>query len=162
MSLLKRIGDTNTPANTTRLTQPESGAAGPQRPPVASNASPVPQRIEPALRGTRTLTPPPEPPAGGQQGVRGADHPRAEEIRKKVQERLLETVDPRAGSSNPSNIRRQIEEILSAVLDGEGIVISRSERMRLLDVILHDITGLGPLEALLAETDVSEIMVNGP
>jgi pilus assembly protein CpaF len=162
MSLLKRIGDTNAPASTTRLTQPEPGAAGSQRPPVAGNASPVTQRIEPALRGTRTLTPPPEATAGGGLAARAPDHPRAEEIRKKVQDRLLETVDPRAGSSNPSNIRRQIEEILSTVLDGEGIVISRSERMRLLDVILHDITGLGPLEDLLAETDVSEIMVNGP
>ena len=90
------------------------------------------------------------------------DQARTALLRQKVQERLIDTIDPRADTNNHSMIQRQVEEILSSVLDGEGMVLGRSERTRLLEVILHDITGLGPLEDLLAEADVSEIMVNGP
>lgn len=90
------------------------------------------------------------------------DQNRTALLRQKVQERLIDTIDPRADTNNHGMIQRQIDEILSSVLDGEGVVLGRSERARLLEVILHDITGLGPLEDLLAESDVSEIMVNGP
>ncbi len=132
MSLLKRIGD---PAS------PRPGTGHLQTPP-----------------GTGSL---PNRPAAASAGREG-DHPRATEIRKKVQERLVDTLDPRSETQNPQLIKRQVEEIMTAVLDGEAIVIGRGERARLLEVILHDIMGLGPLEDLLAQEDVSEIMVNGP
>ncbi len=161
MSLLKRIGDPNTPASSTRTPPSDTGSLGAQRTPASGQSSSATQRIDPK-RNTRTLTPPPEAPVAAQSAARAADHPRANEIRKKVQERLVDTVDPRSGGNNPATIRRQVEEILASVLDGEGIIISRPERMRLLEVIMHDITGLGPLEDLLAEDSISEIMVNGP
>jgi pilus assembly protein CpaF len=90
------------------------------------------------------------------------DQSRTVLLRQKVQERLIDTIDPRADTTNHGMIQRQVDEILSSMLDGEGMVLGRSERARLLEVILHDITGLGPLEDLLAEPDISEIMVNGP
>jgi pilus assembly protein CpaF len=133
MSLLKRIGE-------------PGGAAGVPSPPAAPG--PRPNNGVPAR------------PAGAP--VREADQARIVDIRRKVQERLFETLDPRIDTTNLTLIQRQVDELLSSVLDGEALVMSRSERARLLEVILHDITGLGPLEDLLAEPDVSEIMVNGP
>jgi pilus assembly protein CpaF len=150
MSLLKRIGEqvsTTAPATPAAPKQPEPAATGRFTPPVLNNAP-----VRPANEAARV--------GGG--ATRGEDHPRAAEIRKKVQDRLVETLDPRSETQNVQVVRRQVEEILSSVLDGESIIISRNERMRLLDVILHDIVGLGPLEDLLAEADISEIMVNGP
>jgi pilus assembly protein CpaF len=134
MSLLKRIGD------------PSGATSGPPSS-AAAVATPPTQSFRPAAAV----------PAG-----REGEHPRANEIRKKVQERLVETLDPRSETNNHQLIKRQVEEIMGAVLDGEGVVISRSERMRLLEIILHDIIGLGPLEDLLAQPEISEIMVNGP
>lgn len=99
---------------------------------------------------------------GNQTAPREPDQAKTAEIRRKVQERLIETLDPRADTKNTALIQRQVDELLTSVLDGEGMVMSRTERARLLEVILHDITGLGPLEDLLAEKDISEIMVNGP
>ncbi|HEY0739677.1 MAG TPA: CpaF family protein [Herpetosiphonaceae bacterium] len=133
MSLLKRIG--------------EPGAGGATTTPSAA----------PAQR--------PSAPVAGRPGAvaaREPDQAKTAEIRRKVQERLVETMDPRADTNNLNMIQRQVDEILTSVLDGEGMIIGRTERARLLEVIMHDITGLGPLEDLLAEKDVSEIMVNGP
>ncbi|MDP9309434.1 MAG: CpaF family protein [Chloroflexota bacterium] len=132
MSLLKRIGEPGGPAQT---------------PPAAV----------PPQRQAAVAAPPARPSAS-----REPDQAKTAEIRRKVQERLVETLDPRADTNNTGMIQRQVDELLSGVLDGEGVVMGRQERARLLEVILHDITGLGPLEDLLAETDISEIMVNGP
>ncbi len=133
MSLLKRIG--------------EPGTATTTPPPAA-----IPQRPGQAV------VPRPAGPGTG----REPDQAKTAEIRRKVQERLVETLDPRADTNNTAMIQRQVDELLTGVLDGEGVVMGRTERARLLEVILHDITGLGPLEDLLAEPDISEIMVNGP
>ncbi len=154
MSLLKRIGE-QIPGPTaqtavTPTSRPEPAMSG-RITPASLNSAAVP----------RTAAGETARPAGGA-ATRPEDHPRAAEIRKKVQERLVETLDPRSETQNIQLVRRQVEEILATVLDGESIIISRNERMRLLDMILHDIIGLGPLEDLLAEPDISEIMVNGP
>ncbi|MBV9787835.1 MAG: CpaF family protein [Chloroflexi bacterium] len=118
---------------------------------------------EPGAGGAApTPTATPSQPVRPGMPVREPDKAKTAEIRRKVQERLVETMDPRADTNNHSMIQRQVDEILTSVLDGEGMIISRPERARLLDVIMHDIVGLGPLEDLLAEKDVSEIMVNGP
>lgn len=84
------------------------------------------------------------------------------EIKSRVQNRLINELDPKLDLSNKAKVRRQVEETFNSILDGESIVLTRAERQRLFDSIEADIIGLGPLEALLADPDTSEIMVNGP
>lgn len=173
MSLLKRIGETtNLSSQSNRPLGPEAEQRPGAKPSIAghrpaTNPGTGPQPSEGAhtnraagANGDASVSP----------GVRSAgttvtkltEHPRTDEIRKRVQERLVATVDPRLEAGNTDYIRRQVEEILASILDGEGIILSRSERTRLLEVIIHDISGLGPLEDLLAQDSISEIMVNGP
>ena len=59
-------------------------------------------------------------------------------------------------------MRRQIEEIFSKAVDEEGLALTRAERVRMLEQITDEIVGLGPLEPLLRDESVTEIMVNGP
>ncbi|MCC6629443.1 MAG: CpaF family protein [Chloroflexi bacterium] len=59
-------------------------------------------------------------------------------------------------------VRRAIEDIFNVALEGEEIPLPRTERARLLDAIIADITSFGPIEALLNDDTVDEIMVNGP
>jgi pilus assembly protein CpaF len=59
-------------------------------------------------------------------------------------------------------VRQQVEEIFNTILDSENIVLSRSERARLFESIAADILGFGPLQELLNDPEISEIMVNGP
>ncbi len=80
------------------------------------------------------------------------------ELKERVQSRLMDEIGPATQSVD----HRKVKEIFLSVLDSESIVLSRTERERLLDSIAADILGLGPLELLLADEDISEIMVNGP
>ncbi|MEF3273774.1 MAG: CpaF family protein [Chloroflexus sp.] len=84
------------------------------------------------------------------------------ELRSRVQERLINELNPQLDLNNSAKVRKQVEEIFNAILDSESIVLSRTERQRLFESIAADIIGLGPIEPLLADEEVSEIMVNGP
>jgi pilus assembly protein CpaF len=64
--------------------------------------------------------------------------------------------------ANPEEVRRTVEETFSSVLEAEAIVLTRVERMRLFEAIAAEILGYGPIEPLLNDETVSEIMVNGP
>jgi len=59
-------------------------------------------------------------------------------------------------------VRATIEEMFETILIEENIVLSRSERRRLFEQIVAEILGLGPLEPLLADDSITEVMVNGP
>ncbi|NJN67816.1 MAG: CpaF family protein [Chloroflexaceae bacterium] len=78
-------------------------------------------------------------------------------LKDRVQSKLIEEMGTAASTD-----RRKIKEVFASVLDSESIVLSRLERDRLFESIAADILGLGPLEILLAQDDISEIMVNGP
>jgi len=64
--------------------------------------------------------------------------------------------------SNPDEVRRTVEETFAAVLEAESIVLSRLDRMRLFEAIAAEILGYGPIEPLLKDDTITEIMVNGP
>jgi pilus assembly protein CpaF len=84
------------------------------------------------------------------------------EIKVRVQNRLISELDPKLDLGNKAKVRRQVEETFQSILDGESIVLTRSERQRMFESIEADIIGLGPLEQFLADEGISEIMVNGP
>ncbi|RMD72268.1 MAG: CpaF family protein [Chloroflexi bacterium] len=84
------------------------------------------------------------------------------ELRARVQDRLINELNSQVDLNNQVKVRKQVEEIFNSILDSESIVLSRAERQRLFESITADIIGLGPLEPLLADEEISEIMVNGP
>jgi pilus assembly protein CpaF len=64
--------------------------------------------------------------------------------------------------SRTAEVRKTIEDLYENILAEEGIVLSRTERKRLFDQIVSEILGLGPLEPLLQDETITEVMVNGP
>lgn len=84
------------------------------------------------------------------------------EIKIRVQNRLINELDPKLDLANKAKVRKQVEDTFNSILDGESIVMTRGERSRLFDTIEADIIGLGPIEQLLSDDEISEIMVNGP
>ena len=84
------------------------------------------------------------------------------DLRMRVQDRLISELDPKLDLSNAVRVRQQVEDIFNSILDSESIVLSRAERARMFESIAADILGYGPLESLLNDPDISEIMVNGP
>jgi pilus assembly protein CpaF len=61
-----------------------------------------------------------------------------------------------------NEVRSHIEELFNAILAEESMVLARAERQRLFEQIVAEILGFGPLEPLLADETITEIMVNGP
>jgi pilus assembly protein CpaF len=84
------------------------------------------------------------------------------ELKSKVQNMLIAELDPKMDLSQTAQVRRTIEELFNLILDQQGIVLTRVDRMRLFEAIAAEILGLGPLEPLLRDDSVTEIMVNGP
>jgi pilus assembly protein CpaF len=84
------------------------------------------------------------------------------DIRSRVQNKLIGELDPKLDLANAAKVRQQVEDIFNSILDSENIVLTRTERARMFESIAADILGFGPLETLLNDPEISEIMVNGP
>lgn len=83
------------------------------------------------------------------------------DLKNRVQNKLLAELDPSMDVSQTADVRRTIEELFESILAEERIVLSRPEKRRLFEQIVHEILGLGPLEPLLADETITEVMVNG-
>ena len=59
-------------------------------------------------------------------------------------------------------MRRKVEEIFNDILDTENIILTRVDRARLFEAVAAEILGFGPIEPLLKDNSINEIMVNGP
>jgi pilus assembly protein CpaF len=85
------------------------------------------------------------------------------EVRRRIHQQLLNEVDyEKIHEKRGAELRRAIEDAAGQMLTTQEIPISRAERQRLVRDIADDVLGLGPLEPLLADPTISEIMVNGP
>ena len=84
------------------------------------------------------------------------------EMKVNVQTRLLGELGSDLDLSKPGAVRARVEEIFTQIVAAENIVLTRNERTELLQAINAEIFGFGPLEPLLADDTVTEIMVNGP
>jgi pilus assembly protein CpaF len=145
MSLLKRI-ERSRPAG-------EGESAVPAIP-----DAPVPAPTGPAAGA------PGAPPPGAPRPFLGAAPARESfrEAKYRVQNRLVNELDPKLDLSNQTEVRRQIEELFGKIADEEGLALTRAERVRMLEQITDEILGLGPLEPLLRDETITELMINGP
>ena len=66
------------------------------------------------------------------------------------------------GSMKPERLREELGLLLEKLLQDSGAALNAQERKRLVQDILDEVMGLGPLEPLLADPTVSDILVNGP
>jgi len=84
------------------------------------------------------------------------------DLKNRIQQRLLAELDPSLDITRKEEVRRQIQDLFNAILAEENMLLSKSERERLFEQIVADILGLGPLEPLLNDETITEVMVNGP
>ncbi len=82
-------------------------------------------------------------------------------VRKKVHSRLLSEVNLLTDNPDAVRVRQDIQGIYSQVLAEEKVLIARAEREELLEQIVAEILGFGPIEQFLADPTVTEVMVNG-
>jgi len=83
-------------------------------------------------------------------------------LRSRIQNQLIAELDPQLDISQAESVRQTIREMFDALLAQEGMVLTRSQRQSLFEQIVADILGYGPLEPLLHDDTITEVMVNGP
>jgi pilus assembly protein CpaF len=83
------------------------------------------------------------------------------DLKTRVQNKLLSELDPSMDITRTEEVRRTIQDLFEQILAEENIVLSRPERARLFEQIAAEILGLGPLQPLLEDDTITEIMVNG-
>jgi pilus assembly protein CpaF len=80
-----------------------------------------------------------------------------------LRERVIEQIEPSAAATVSRDIlRRQIEEIIHGIANQDRLELSGREQLQLADEIADDMTGYGPLRALLLDETINDIMINGP
>ena len=83
-------------------------------------------------------------------------------IRDRVQRKLLAESEGEVNLTHLPQVRQMIETFYNQVLAEENLLYTRANRQRLLEWVTSDILGYGPLEPLLQDPTVTEIMCNGP
>jgi pilus assembly protein CpaF len=137
MSILKRI-------------QGGGGAPGPVQGTNGQGQSPNRPSIGSSIQPNRTSVP---------DNSRGQET--YQDLKNRVQVKLLSGLEPTTDPSRTAEVRRTIQELFEQILTEENIVLSRPERGRMYEQIAAEILGFGPLQTLLDEEDITEIMVNG-
>jgi pilus assembly protein CpaF len=84
------------------------------------------------------------------------------DIKSRVQNKLLSSLDPTIDISKITDLRRAIQDEFEQILTEENIVLSRPERARLFEQIAAEILGFGPIQPLLEDETITEVMINGP
>jgi pilus assembly protein CpaF len=95
---------------------------------------------------------------GGQQGNKSFD-----ELKRVIHSKLVDKLDlSRVSDLAGDVLRREIRLVVERLCDTENPLLNRMERERLIDEVLDETFGFGPLEMLLKDPTVSDILVNGP
>jgi pilus assembly protein CpaF len=107
----------------------------------------------------RSLVPTPEAPKRAEPVVMAG----LEEARERIRATLLSRIDPTVASRMaPPVLRAEILRLVGEIGNEERVQLNAREEDRLVQELLDDMIGLGPLEPLLQDELVTDIMVNGP
>jgi pilus assembly protein CpaF len=144
----------------------------PQSEPTKVAPSPAPRPVarpqngatdEPAAPKTPPSAPRPAPPP--HPSIAGSDKraAQAKAVFERIQVGLLERIDASAAAKLPRDeLQRQIAELIGEIVAEEKLSVTSREQQELTVTLVDDMVGFGPLEPLLADESVNDIMVNGP
>ncbi len=111
------------------------------------------QRIELSRRGPATIQP--------VEASSAPDDSAYHDLRMRIHRKLLDRVDLAALETLPQErVRSEIKQIVERLISEEGTAVNAAERQQIVADIQHEVLGLGPLEPLLADPTVSDILVN--
>jgi pilus assembly protein CpaF len=113
------------------------------------------RRIERVQQGADT----PSPGAVGL--VRAARSDSLTNIRARLQDEVVRAYDTLL-DADATDVNGKVEAIVDRIIAVDGFAMTRDERLRLIEDVIAEARGLGPLEELLRDDTITEIMVNGP
>ncbi|HET8785604.1 MAG TPA: ATPase, T2SS/T4P/T4SS family [Candidatus Limnocylindrales bacterium] len=140
-----------------------------QTPPEPTAVAPVPVSTNGNGNGSKRAPVPVGParmgPATPTGLMRPAAAPAREDLIREVRIRLQGEVVGAFKTlldAKENEVHERIELLVDRVIAQGGFAVAREERERLVEEMVHDVTGFGPLEPLLADPTITEVVVNGP
>lgn len=86
-----------------------------------------------------------------------------ETLKRHIHGKLVDKLDlSRLGDMQGDTLRREIRLVVEHLCDTENPLLNRTERERLIEEVLDETFGFGPLEILMKEEGIADIMINGP
>jgi len=84
-----------------------------------------------------------------------------QDLRLRIHRRLIDTLDlTKLSSLEMESVKVEIRRILEDMVMAEAIPLSRADRDRLVSDVQHEVFGLGPLETLMKDPEIADILVN--
>ena len=155
--------------------KPSTAATPPAMPEPPPAPSAPPSKPSGESRAAAPVPPPPKSPtspttatgasAGHTREDRLADERalRFQELKASIHRKLVDQLDmSKLSIEANSELREQVKQIVKALCEEENTLLNYSERERLVQEILDETFGLGPLEALLVDPLITDILINGP
>lgn len=88
--------------------------------------------------------------------------PEVQELKFTLHRKLVERMNLEAlASIDNQRVKQEVRQALLSIMEGEQSLLSSLEKQQLAEEVLHEVFGLGPLEPILADATVSDILVNG-
>ena len=86
-----------------------------------------------------------------------------ETLKREIHSKLVDKLDlSSVGELEGDVLHREIRLVVEHLCDSEGTLLNRKEREQLIEEVMDETFGLGPLELLLKDTTISDILINGP
>lgn len=111
---------------------------------------------------------PPAKQSAGSQSVTNSDAAKKRrtalsQMRSEAHRMLLDTLNLSAlEKATEADIRQEIGVIVDKLMPNQLVVLSRSDRDQIVDHLYYEVMGLGPLEILMKDERISDILINGP
>jgi pilus assembly protein CpaF len=84
-----------------------------------------------------------------------------EDLKSKVHQRVIELLDLTVASSmSEEQLGQELSQLVEQILQEDKVALNQRERGQMVQDILHEISGLGPLEPLLKDPTINDILVN--
>ena len=136
-------------------------ATGGTAPPPTSRAGGTPNRATPIGGGIRLAEAEHNVAVADTTGYGSAAVP--EEMQQRIQREVLEIIDPsHAANLNPEQMRSEVSAIIENILGADGVALSRTEQDNLTAKTISNMVGYGPIDPLLKDPTITDILVNGP
>ena len=152
-----------------RFKKPDGAAARPASGATAAAqgaARPAPATATQAALAARPLPSGPAPRAPAEAVAADKEKKRKDrlqELKVELHKRLLENLNLAAlEHASEANLKQEIAAIGSEALDEMAVVLPKDDRSVLFQELYDEVMGLGPLEPLLKDETVNDILVNGP
>jgi pilus assembly protein CpaF len=149
-------------------TVPPVGPAG-NGPATATLPGATPYTPQAAVPVAQPAAPAPAAPTSLSQAAAAAGRPVGGDLtpaftaaKVQIHAKLIEKFADEIDSSNKAGVREKIVELAEEYFRTTAMTMTKNDKERLVESVLDDVLGLGPLEALLADPSITEIMANHP